>query len=97
MTALFADAPALPLHTAGPYVAAAYVFFLAILIVYIAIMAAKLSRMRRDVAELSSLLDQRDRREAAADQAANGGTPRPTSESEADAVAARTIVKEPSQ
>ena len=37
--------PALPLHTAGPYVAAAYVFFVALILVYVAIMAGRLSRI----------------------------------------------------
>ena len=39
MIALFAEAPALPLHTAGPYVAAAYIVFLLIILIYVAIMA----------------------------------------------------------
>ena len=33
MIALFAEAPALPLHTAGPYVAAAYIVFLLVVLV----------------------------------------------------------------
>ncbi len=52
MSALFAAAPALPLHTAGPYVAAAYVVFIAILLIYVSIMAIRLSRNERDIAEL---------------------------------------------
>src|SRR5947208_3261435 len=36
--------PALPLHEAGKYVAAAYVVFIALILVYVAIMATKLSR-----------------------------------------------------
>jgi len=43
MIALFAEAPALPLHTAGPYVAAAYIVFVLILLVYVGIMATRLS------------------------------------------------------
>jgi hypothetical protein len=45
-------APALPLHTAGPYVAAAYIVFLALVIIYVAIMATRLSRTERDLSEL---------------------------------------------
>ncbi len=52
MSAVFAAAPALPLHTAGPYVAAAYVVFIAILLIYVSIMAIRLSRNERDIAEL---------------------------------------------
>jgi hypothetical protein len=47
--------PALPLHTAGPYVAAAYIVFLALILVYVAIMAGKLSRVEREVDELTEL------------------------------------------
>ena len=47
--------PALPLHTAGPYVAAAYVFFVALILVYVAIMAGKLSRIERELGELTEL------------------------------------------
>ncbi len=52
-TALPAVAPALPLHTAGKYVAGAYVVFLAILLVYVAIMAARLGATERELAELA--------------------------------------------
>ncbi len=56
----FAEAPALPLHTAGPYVAAAYIVFLLILLIYVAIMATRLMRNQRELAELRRLLEQRD-------------------------------------
>jgi len=45
--------PALPLHTAGPYVAAAYVVFIALILLYVAIMAGKLSRIERELNELT--------------------------------------------
>jgi hypothetical protein len=47
--------PPLPLHTAGPYVAAAYIVFLALILVYVAIMAGKLGRVEREVDELTEL------------------------------------------
>ena len=47
-----AVAPALPLHSAGKYVAGAYIVFLALVLVYVAIMATRLSRTERDLAEL---------------------------------------------
>jgi len=50
--AVFAVAPALPLHTAGKYVAGAYIVFLALVLVYVAIMATRLSRTEREIAEL---------------------------------------------
>jgi hypothetical protein len=47
--------PALPLDDAGPYVAAAYLVFLALVLIYVAIMAVKLARVSRDIAELAEL------------------------------------------
>ena len=52
MTAILAAAPALPLHTAGKYVAGAYVVFMALVLVYVAIMATRLSRTERELTEL---------------------------------------------
>jgi phosphatidylserine synthase len=52
MSSLFAVAPALPLHTAGKYVAGAYIVFLALVLVYVAIMATRLARTERELAEL---------------------------------------------
>jgi hypothetical protein len=55
--------PALPLDDAGPYVAAAYLVFLGLILVYVAIMAAKLARIEREVSELADLVERRDARE----------------------------------
>jgi hypothetical protein len=67
MSALPFAAPALPLHSAGKYVAAAYIVFVAIVLIYVAIMAARLQRterelvqLRRDLAEASEEADDRD-------------------------------------
>jgi hypothetical protein len=51
--------PALPLDDAGPYVAAAYLIFLALILVYVAIMASKLARIERELIELSELAERR--------------------------------------
>ena len=51
--------PALPLHEAGPYVAGAYLVFLALILVYVAIMAAKLPRIERELVELSEIAERR--------------------------------------
>ncbi len=51
--------PALPLDEAGKYVAGAYVVFLILVLVYVAIMAAKLDRMRRDLTDLADLAEKR--------------------------------------
>jgi hypothetical protein len=61
---LLAEAPALPLHTAGPYVAAAYIVFVAIILVYVTIMARRLSRNQRELIELRRELERRQRTEA---------------------------------
>jgi hypothetical protein len=52
--------PALPLDEAGKYVAAAYLVFLLLILVYVAIMATKLSRIEREVVELAELVKARD-------------------------------------
>jgi HAMP domain-containing protein len=69
--ALFAEAPALPLHTAGPYVAAAYIVFLLVVLVYVWIMARKLARNTRDLRDLRSQIEEHDSKvEPASDMAA---------------------------
>ena len=45
--------PALPLDEAGKYVAAAYVVFLALILIYIAIIGAKVARISRQIDELA--------------------------------------------
>ena len=52
--------PALPLDDAGPYVAAAYLVFLALILVYVSIMATKLGRIEREIGELSELVRKRE-------------------------------------
>jgi Na+/melibiose symporter-like transporter len=80
MSALFAAAPALPLHSAGKYVAGAYVVFVAILLVYVAIMAVRLSRNERDIAELRRDLEAKQARE-------HGSGTQPESDRETEPVA----------
>jgi flagellar biosynthesis/type III secretory pathway M-ring protein FliF/YscJ len=45
-------APALPLHKAGPYVAAAYIVFLLLVIAYVAIIAVRTRTTERRLDEL---------------------------------------------
>jgi phosphatidylserine synthase len=63
VSAVFAVAPALPLHTAGKYVAGAYIVFLAIVLIYVAIMATRLSRTERELVELRRDVEARRERE----------------------------------
>jgi flagellar biosynthesis/type III secretory pathway M-ring protein FliF/YscJ len=60
VSTLIAAAPALPLHSAGKYVAAAYIVFVVLLLVYVTIMAVRLARTERDVAELNRDLEARE-------------------------------------
>ena len=51
-------ADALPLDEAGKYVAAAYLVFLALILIYVSIMAVRLQRLHDDLEELVELADQ---------------------------------------
>ena len=57
-------APALPLDEAGKYVAGAYIVFLVLIIVYVAIMAAKLQRIERELRDLAAFAETRNAEEA---------------------------------
>jgi uncharacterized membrane protein len=46
--------PALPLDEAGKYVAGAYVAFVALILVYVAIIGAKIARIDRQISELTA-------------------------------------------
>jgi type II secretory pathway component PulM len=49
--------PALPLDEAGKYVAGAYVVFLTLVVVYVAIIGAKIGRIERELEELNELVE----------------------------------------
>jgi CcmD family protein len=51
--------PALPLDEAGKYVAAAYGVFVTLILVYVAIMAARLQRLEREIESLTELAERR--------------------------------------
>jgi hypothetical protein len=63
------ELPALPLHEAGKYVAGAYVVLFVLILIYVAIMAIRLSRLERDLGELLARAD------AAAEGAGGEETP----------------------
>jgi len=81
MSHLFAVAPALPLHSAGKYVAGAYIVFALILVVYISIMAKRLRTNQAELRQLKATLDERDRAAAGL----TGPAAAQTEPSEADA------------
>ena len=53
--------PALPLDTAGKYVAAAYIVFLTLVVVYVAIIGRKVGRLERELSELDEQTRDRER------------------------------------
>ena len=57
MAGVLADVHALPLHEAGKYVAGAYVVLFALVLIYVAIMAIRLSRIERELGELLELAE----------------------------------------
>ena len=65
--------PALPLDDAGPYVAGAYLVFVALILVYVVIMASKLARIERELVELSEIVE---RKQAAQEEAERETVPR---------------------
>ena len=59
MLAILGAAPALPLDEAGKYVAGAYGVFVTLILVYVAIMAARLQRVEKELASLTELAERR--------------------------------------
>jgi hypothetical protein len=58
-TVVLGELPALPLHTAGKYVAGAYIVLFVLVLIYVSIMAIRLSRIERQLGELLELTEQR--------------------------------------
>jgi hypothetical protein len=58
-------APALPLDEAGKYVAGAYIVFMVLLVVYLAIMAAKLQRIERELRDVAAIAEEKKEAQAA--------------------------------
>jgi flagellar biosynthesis/type III secretory pathway M-ring protein FliF/YscJ len=56
-------APALPLHSAGKYVAGAYIAFVVMLVVYLGIMTIRTRRTQRELSELRGEVAERRARE----------------------------------
>jgi len=52
--------PALPLDEAGKYVAGAYVVFFTLIVLYIAIISAKVARIDRELTELVEIAERDD-------------------------------------
>jgi hypothetical protein len=71
---LLAEAPALPLHKAGPFVAAAYIVFVSVILIYVTIMAVRLRRDERQLEELRHELLERSGRRARANEEAGAAS-----------------------
>jgi hypothetical protein len=56
---IFGADPALPLDEAGMYVAGAYGVFVTLILVYVAIMAARLQRVEKEIESLTELAERR--------------------------------------
>jgi hypothetical protein len=64
-----------PAPSGTPFVAAAYIFFLLVILIYVTIMGIRLSRSQREILRMKAELDELDRRERAAEanEAADAG------------------------
>lgn len=51
--------PALPLGDAGGYVAAAYLVFLTLIFIYVAVLGFRAARLERELQTISDLVDRR--------------------------------------
>ncbi len=82
-------APALPLHSAGMYVAGAYIVLVIMLVVYLGIMTVRTRRTRRELAELRGELAQRRAREELDDPHRDSSAASPGGRAERDREVAR--------
>ena len=57
ISTLFAVAPALPLGKSGKFVAGAYIVFVVLILIYVAIMAIRAQRIERDLDQLQRDVD----------------------------------------
>ena len=69
-------APAIPLDEGGRYVAAAYIVFVVLLVIYVGIMAVRLGNLSKEIESLAELAERRN----AGDQPAPGASEEPEAE-----------------
>ena len=75
-------ATSIPGSSNNGYVAAAYIVFFAIVLIYVAIMALRLTRVERDLRELNERTEHTRQEEIRGEGAGQGGTPSQTMERE---------------
>jgi hypothetical protein len=56
---ILAAAPAIPNDIGGRYVAGAYIVFVLLLLIYVAIMGMKLARIERELTEVAAIAEER--------------------------------------
>jgi hypothetical protein len=59
LAVLLATAPSIPNDVGGKYVAGAYIVFVLLLLIYVAIMGMKLARIERDLTEIAAIAEAR--------------------------------------
>jgi hypothetical protein len=59
LTGWIVAAPSIPNDVGGKYVAGAYIVFVLLLLIYVAIMAMKLARIERDLTDVAEIAEQR--------------------------------------
>jgi Tfp pilus assembly protein PilX len=75
---LLAVAPAIPNDVGGKYVAGAYIVFVLLLLIYVAIMGMKLARIERDLSEIAAIAEARKAELSAAETAPGRGSQEPS-------------------
>ena len=75
---LFAADPSVPNDVGGKYVAGAYVVFIVLLLVYVAIMAMKLARIEKGLGEVAEIAEARRDEGATPAEAAKAAAPTPS-------------------
>ena len=59
MSSILLAAPAIPLDEGGRYVAAAYVVFIVLLVIYVGIMAYRLGNLSKEIESLAELAERK--------------------------------------
>ena len=75
---LLAAAPDIPNDVGGKYVAGAYIVFVLLLLIYVAIMGMKLARIERELREVAEIAEARNAGPSAEEAAPGRGSQEPS-------------------
>ena len=78
MVAWLFAAPSIPNDVGGKYVAGAYIVFVLLLLIYVAIMGMKLARIERDLREVAEIAEARNAEPSAEEAAPGRGSQEPS-------------------